>query len=30
MLDRMTLYGGRLVIEKNRPGADGKIPLALA
>ena len=27
MLDRMTLYGGRLVIEKNRPGADGKIPI---
>src|SRR2546426_8002701 len=27
MLDRMTLYGGRLVIEKNRPGPDGKIPL---
>ena len=27
MLDRMTLYGGRLVIEKNRPGPDGKIPM---
>src|SRR5205823_12565874 len=27
MLDRMTLYGGRLVIEKNRPGPDGKIPI---
>jgi virginiamycin B lyase len=26
MLDRMTQYGGRLVIEKNRPGPDGKIP----
>src|SRR5881409_2731506 len=27
MLDRMTLYGGRLVIEKNRPGPDGKISM---
>jgi virginiamycin B lyase len=27
MLDRMTQYAGRLVIERNRPGPDGKIPL---
>src|SRR6266516_3703551 len=27
MIDRMTLYGGRLVIQKNQPGPDGKIPM---
>ena len=27
MVDRMTLYGGRLVIQKNAPGPDGKIPI---
>src|SRR5947207_10351739 len=27
MLDRMTLYAGRLVIQKNQPGTEGKYPM---